>query len=127
MIAPAIAVPMNANRSVRMCWKLPSTLRLWRLALASVEHRQQVHDDTDERDDDDQPGAHLRRRDEAVDRLVDDDQGEHEQRDAIDLGGEDLDALEAVGHRALRRPLGQAHCDEREPDRGGIREHVRRV
>ncbi len=30
---PAIAVAMNANRSFRMCWNAPSTLRLERLAL----------------------------------------------------------------------------------------------
>ena len=28
MMIAAIAVAMNANRSVRMCWKLPSTFRL---------------------------------------------------------------------------------------------------
>jgi hypothetical protein len=37
----------------------------------------------------------LRRRDQPVDRLVDDQAGEHEQRDAVRLGGQDLGAAES--------------------------------
>ncbi len=37
MIPPATAVAMNANRSLRMCWKAPSALRLVRLARLIIQ------------------------------------------------------------------------------------------
>jgi uncharacterized protein YqeY len=85
MIAPAIAVAMKAYRSVRMCWKLPSTLRLCRLAFRERPAREQVHDDADERDGQHQPAANVRRREESADGFDRDQRGEHEERDAVDL------------------------------------------
>lgn len=37
MTAPATAVAMNANRSLRMCWKAPSTLRMVWLARLIIQ------------------------------------------------------------------------------------------
>jgi hypothetical protein len=48
MMPPAIAVAMNANRSVRMCWNATSTLPV---GLAQRPARLEVDDDPDERDD----------------------------------------------------------------------------
>ena len=86
--------------------------------------RRDVDRRADQRDHEDQPGAHVRRRDEAVDRLVDDQQREHEQRDAVGLRGEHLHAAQAVGHRAARRPARERDRREREGERRRIGEHV---
>ena len=53
--------------------------------------------------------------------------GEQEQRRAVDLRRQDLGAPEAERERARRGPRGEARRDEREPDRGGVGEHVRGV
>ena len=37
MVAPAMAVATNAARSVRMCWKAPSTLSDWRFARERID------------------------------------------------------------------------------------------
>ena len=73
------------------------------------------------------PAADVGRIDQAADRLVGDERREDQQRHAVGLGGEDLNAPEAEGHRALGRAGGQPQREQREADRGGVGEHVRRV
>ena len=84
----------------------------------------EIDDYADERHGEHEAALHVGRVDQAAHRLEQDQQGEHEQRHAVGLGGEDLDALEAVGHHALRRARGQADGHQRERDRGRIGEHV---
>ena len=55
----AIAVPMKPYRSVRMCWKLPSTFRLRRLARASIHDRGEVHEDAGQGDGEHQAAADM--------------------------------------------------------------------
>ena len=72
--------------------------------------------------------VHVRRRDQPPDRLVDDQRGEHEQRHAVGLRREHLDAAQAERQRRrLRGRRGEPHRDQRERDRGGVGEHVRGV
>ena len=52
---PAIAVAMNANRSVSTCWKAPSTLRLRRSAPRQRPGRGEVDNDAGERDHEHRP------------------------------------------------------------------------
>ena len=65
-------------------------------------------------DDQDDAALDGRRVDQPADRPVDDQQAEHEQRRAVELGAEDPGALPAERHRALARPTG-------EPDRRAAR------
>ena len=64
------------------------------------------------------------RRDQPAHGLEQDQEREHEQRHAVGLGREDLDALETVGHDALRGACRQADRNQREADRRRVREHV---
>ena len=84
-------------------------------------------DDADERDDQDDPALDRGRLDQPPDALVDDQQAEHQQRRAVELGREDLGPLEAVGHRARGRPRGQPQRHQRQRERARVGEHVRRV
>jgi hypothetical protein len=88
---------------VRRCWKEPSTLRLCRLGFGQRPGGGDVDGDADERDGENQSGAHRGWIEEPADAFVGDERGEDQQRHAVGLGGEDLDAFEAVGQRALRR------------------------
>ncbi len=72
----------------------------------------------------DQPGPHVRRLDEPVDRLEDDEAGDHQQRDAVGLRGEDLQASEAERERALGRARGELERQQREAERARVGEHV---
>ena len=107
-----------------MCWKLPSMLMLRRLAPAERPGGREVDGDAREGDRQDQAGAYVWRRDETASGLVDDEGREHEQRHAVGLRREDLDAPEPIGHRALRRPACESHGDERQPDGGRVGEHM---
>ena len=73
----------------------------------------QVDRDADDGDDHDDSAVYARRRDESGDGVVDDQQREHEERDAVRLGAEDLDPAEAERHRAARRPGGEPGRRER--------------
>ncbi len=97
--------------------------------LGPGEHprRHQVHHDPDQSHDQDQPALHIRRVDQPADALEDDQRPEQQQRDPVDLGGEDLGPSHPVGEAAGRRPLGQPQRGQRQPDRNGVREHVARV
>ena len=107
-----------------MCWNEPSTLRLLRLARASTQVAARLTTTPTSATTSTIPpstsGGSIRRRI----ALEQDQQREDEQRDAVGLCGEDLDALEAVGHDALRGPGGQPDRDQREADRSRVREHV---
>ena len=61
------------------------------------------------------------------DGAVDDQAGEHEQRGAVRLRGEDLRAAQPERPVPARRLGGEAQHDERHRERAGVREHVRRV
>ena len=112
----AIAVPMKAYRSVRMCWKLPSMFRLSRFAPA--ERHAAARLTRRRRAPRRAPARRGRGRvDQPVDRLVGDEGGEDQQRHAVGLRGEDLHAPEAERHRAARRTRGQAQRHQREADR----------
>ena len=52
---------------------------------------------------------------------------EDEQRDAVDLRGEDLGAPEAERHPAAGRPQREPRRPHAQPERGGVDEHVRGV
>jgi hypothetical protein len=87
----------------------------------------EVHDDADQRHDQHGGAADVGRVHEAPDALHDDDEAEDEQGRAVELGGEDLGPLVAVGHRALRRFGREADGDQRERDGAGVGEHVRGI
>ena len=107
-----------------MCWNEPSTLRLLRFARASIQVAARLTTTPTSATTSTSAALDVRRVDQAADALEQDQQGEHEQRDAVGLGREDLDALEAVGHHALRRPRGEPDRHQRERDRGRVGEHV---
>jgi hypothetical protein len=66
----------------------------------------------------------LGRGDQAHDRPVHDQAGEHEQRQPVGLGAENLRSAEAVRHRAGGAPLGESRSRERHRQRRGVGEHV---
>ena len=76
--------------------------------------RDQVDPDPDHGHDQDQGALHLGRVDQPPDALEDDQPAEQQQRDAVDLGREDLGAPQPVGEAAARRPLGQPQRDQRQ-------------
>ncbi len=84
----------------------------------------QVDPDADDGDHEHEAALDVGRLEQAPHGLERDHERQHEQRDAVDLRRQDLDALEAVGHDALRRPGGQADGDQRESDRRRVGEHV---
>ena len=87
----------------------------------------QVDGDPGERDRQHQAAAHLGRVDEAAHRCVDDHDADHEQRDPVHMGGENLQTSEAERPAPARRPAGQREGAEREGERRGVGEHVARV
>jgi hypothetical protein len=87
-------------------------LRLWRLG-----QRQRQHE----------PAAHLGRVDQPPDRRVDDHDPNDEQRDPVDVGGQDLQAAEAECPAPSGGPAGERGRPQRKRERSGIGEHVPRV
>ena len=110
-----------------MCWKLPSTAMFSRLAFASCQVATRFTTIPPSATTITSPALDVRRRDEPADRLVDDQPGEDEQDRAVRLRGEDLGPPEPVGHASGRRPRGEPEREQREADRAGVGEHVRRV
>ena len=108
---------------------LEGALDVQRRAVRAVQDDRgdEVHRHADQGDDEHDAALDRGRVDQPADALVDDQQPEHEQRRAVELGGEDLGALEAVGHRALGRPRRQPQRDQRQRERGRVGEHVRGV
>ena len=91
---------------------------------ADLPQRQDVDGRADERRRDDERCAHVRRRDEALDRLDDDQHAEDEQGQPVRLGREDLGAAEAERHAALRRPERESRRPDADPERGRVDQHV---
>ncbi len=89
--------------------------------------RGQVDHHAGQGDPQNHPAVHRRWRDEAQDGVVDDDQRQDEERDAVGLGAQDLRPAQPEGQRAARGPGGQARRHEGDGQSGGIGEHVRRV
>ena len=118
---------MKANRSVSTCWKAPSTLRLRRSAPASTQRGGEVHHDPGERDH--QHGAALTSGGSISRRTPSSaiTHGERHERGAVHLGGQDLGAPEAEREAAAGRPPREPGGEQRERDRAGVGEHVRRV
>src|SRR5215208_718936 len=123
MIAPAMSVATKAKRSVRMCWKAPSTLRLSRLALLMVQVASRLTTMPKSAMPKTRPPS-TSGGDQAPYRLVDEPGREQEQRDAVGLGGEDFGALEAVGQRPAGGPSREANGDEGQGYGAGVGEHV---
>jgi catechol 2,3-dioxygenase len=80
--------------------------------------------DAGERDRDDEPAADLRRRDQAPNRCVHDPEPDHEQRDSVELRGQDLDAPEAVRPPTAGRTHRDGCGEQRETQCRGVRKHV---
>ena len=110
-----------------MCWNEPSMFIDSRFAFASCCVTSAVTSDADDRDDDDHAAVGLGRRDQPLDRAEDDQAGEHEQRRAVRLRGEDLGAAQAEGEVPLGGPADEPEHDQREQQRAGVGEHVRGV
>jgi hypothetical protein len=70
------------------------------------------------------PASYRRRVDQPSHRLDPDHRGQHQQRDAVHLGREDLDPFQAEGHRAAGGAAAEPDGEEREADRGRVGEHV---
>ncbi len=78
-------------------------------------------------DDQHQAALDVGRREQALHGLDGDHAGEHEQRRAVDLRGQDLGAPEAEREAPAGRARGQPRGDQRERQRAGVGEHVGRV
>ena len=97
------------------------------IGLRQGPYRDQIDDHADQRHGQHEGSANVGRIEQAADRLVGDECRQDQQGHAVGLGGEDLHALEAKGHGAPGRTGRQAQREQREADRGGVGEHVRRV
>ena len=108
---------------------LEAPLDVHRAAVRAGEHtrRGQVHHDPDERDDEDRLPAGVGRRDQAADRLVDDQERQNEQRGPVGLRREDLCAAKTEGEVPTRRTTDEPDHDEAEHESAGVGEHVRGV
>ena len=104
-------------------------LDVQRPALGAPERAggQHVGGRADHADHDHDPALDVDRVDEPLPGLPRDDAGEHEQHGAVDLRRQDLRAAEAEREVAARRARREPRRDEREADRAGVGEHVRRV
>ena len=107
-----------------MCWNEPSTLRLRRLARESVQVAARLTKMPTSATASTRPpltsGGAISRRT-ASNRIR---QREHQQRHAVGLGREDLDALEPVGHDALRGAAASRIATSEKPIARRVREHV---
>ena len=83
-----------------------------------------VHEDPDERDDQHDPALDVVRRDQTANRAVHDPDPDDQERQPVDLGGENLDALVAERPAALRRARSHRGGENREAERRGVGEHV---
>ena len=125
--APAIAVAMNAKRSVRRCWKLPLDVERLPVCARELPGGDEVHADADQGDDEDHAALCGQRRDEPPNGAVDDQAGEDEQRRTVRLRGEDLGAPQPERPVAVRRLGREPQHEERHRERARVGEHVRRV
>ena len=89
--------------------------------------RRQVDDHPGEGDAKHQAAGYRLGRDKPAHGLVGEPRGEQDQRDAVRLGGEDLQAAQPVGVPAAGRPSRHPGRDEGEPDRRRVGEHVRGI
>ena len=124
---PAMAVAMNANRSVRTCWKAPSTLRLRRSAPASIQVAARLTTIPASATTSTVAPSTRGRVDQPAHALDRDHQRQRDERRAVHLGGQDLGALEPERVAAPGGPGREPRGDQRERDRAGVGEHVRRV
>ena len=126
-----VAVAANAYRSVSTWAAAPSMLRLRRprppVRPGQQPARRQVDADPGQRHAEHQRAGHRVGGDQPADRLVGQPDRQQHQRDAVGLGGEDLQAAQPVGVPAAGRPPGDPGRDDRQADGGGIGDHVRRV
>jgi Ser/Thr protein kinase RdoA (MazF antagonist) len=103
----------------------------WRAVAAGRPHDHQGGRQVDrhpgQRDGQHDAAGHLGRRHQVPDRGVAQPGREQHQRDAVGLRGQDLGPLEAVGVPAGRRPGGEPRCDQHEPYRRRVGQHVGRV
>ena len=89
--------------------------------------RAEVDGDSDESRGEHEAAPHLRRVDEAAHGGVDDPHADERERDSVGLGGEHLEPREPERPPATRGTAGERGGQERQRERGGIREHVARV
>ena len=87
----------------------------------------EIDRDADERDHKDDPAADVIRRDEPSHGLVEDPDPDQEEGQTVRLGGEDLKPPEAEGPASPGRSRRHRGGEEREAERGRIRDHVPRV
>ena len=127
MTSPAIAVKTKAARSVRMCWKAPSTLSESRFAFESVQVATRLTTMPSRATAKTIPPSTAGGSIKPPDPLVDDQQPEHEQGGAVELGAEDAGALPAERQRPAGRAGGEADRDQRQDQGAGVGQHVGRV
>src|SRR5438477_5307088 len=106
-----------------MCWKLPRTFRLRRLALLSVQVAKTLTTIPPSATPT-ESAAYVLRAEETSNGLVDDQCGNGEECRAVELGAQDLGASEAKRRRTLRGPGGKSDGQQREAERGRIGQHV---
>ena len=93
---------------------------------AQDEHRRDVRDEADDRDDEHGDALHLARLGvgEPTHRLDGDGRGDHEQDHAVDERREHLDPLEPEGVAVGRGSRGDDHRDQRDDESDEVGEHV---
>ena len=84
----------------------------------------EVHQDADRGDDREGTAGHVRRVDEAAYSLDHEHHGEDGEGQPVDLGRQDLDPFQTVRIGARGRPCREPHRHQRQPEGGGIGEHV---
>ena len=100
---------------------------LSRLARREQQRRGEVDEDPDQRDDEHDPALDLRRIDQTADRAVQDPYPDDQQRQPVDLRGQDLHPLVSERPAAARGTGRHGRREDGETERGGVGEHVPRV
>ena len=120
-IASARSYPVEIGEDV-----LEAAFHVQALALGLGEDpgSEKVHDDPERRDDRHEPPRNDRRTDQARDRLVADEHGEHQQHRAVGLPAEHLGPAHAIGQMLARRPLHDPDHHQRQHQRAGVGQHV---
>ena len=121
---PAIAVAMKANRSVEDVLEGALHVEAAAIGAGEREGRGEIDHDAGERDHEHRGPLDVRRFHQPPDPLEQDHRRQRHEGDAVDLGGEDLSALEAERVAACRRPARKPRGHKGQPDRSGIGEHV---
>ena len=138
-VLPASARSRDCKRYVVAVSMIMAAVRVAVMVMPGREHADEVDEQADEADEQKLAGRHVRRIDQALDRLEDDEDRDKDQKHAVGEAGQRLDAAVAgrsvaiemsrnapVRERAIGLPGRHDRCVQAHRQRQAVEEHVDR-